>query len=249
MPKFTPIRSSFLIVVVSLSFLSFVCTAQEPASPPSNSESKPAELSQPAEAPETPAPPAPAPLADGIVDKPSDWATGPKEDFFHTYVPASTDFYASPEEAKAHLGLAVEAAFRDHVRKKAPKHVAYVVTPPAWKINEKYAWDNVWEVLREKDGDKYKYRATKRLDIMNAEVDFLISEYYRKREQFSAVGKTLFLGGGLLGFVAILAASARLNHATSGKRSGILRAASMIAILSLLGGLMTAGVLGRVFTS
>ncbi len=238
--------ATYLFVVATIALSTATNAAQEaesPAKTPSESEKQPLTAEKP---PFTES----SNKVEGIVSEWSAWAKEPAYGTFNDYVPAKTVPFPTAEEAKAHLDSAIESTFADHLnRKLGNSRLAYRLTPSSTILKTKFAGDNLWEVLKSEEGGVTKYRAATRLDIPHSEVESLISDYHHKRLQLSAVQKTAFVGGGLIAFIGILAFQAKLNHATNGKRTGILRAASAIAILFLLGGFITAAALTGIFSA
>lgn len=242
-----------LAASVCLALSSAVSLAQEPSTPVdaakeaknANTASKPA-VAESTEDPKI--------SEDGTVAEFSPWTRGTVTAGFKSgngeyRFPAITNSCATKEVALLELDTALEEAMTSFLFIQwGDSSESRRLTPPASTIRNLYLVKDVLEIeKRTKDGSP-SYRAALQIRISQQELTQL-TERDRIRRQGNAVFRTLFVGGGLLAFVAILAIQARLNHASGGKRSGILRAATMIAILSLLSGFMTAAVLGRVFTS
>lgn len=187
---------------------------------------------------------------EGLVTEMPPWATEFKDGNFEDYVPALTEQFDSYEEAKAAIDRAIRKAFAEHLhRNLGDLALSYRLTPITSELRKKFTLSSPWAVVKSTKDDKDRFIGAIRLDIPDHEIKFIIENYNRRTQQFSAIQQTIMVGAGALGIVSILALCARLNHAFGGKRSGILRAASLIAILSLLGSLTMAAVLGLVSTS
>ena len=187
---------------------------------------------------------------EGLVNEMPPWATEFKDGNFEDYVPALTEPYDSYNEAKAEIDRAIRKAFAEHLhRNLGDLALSYRLTPIASELRKKFAFSSPWAVVKSTKDGKDSFIGAIRLDIPDHEIKFIIENYNRRTQQFSAIQQTIMVGAGALGVVSIFALSARLDHAFGGKRSGILRAASLIAILSLLGSITMAAVLGLVSTS
>lgn len=194
--------------------------------------------------------PASGATLEGLVTEMPPWATEFKDGNFEDYVPALTEPFDSYEEAKAEIDRAIRKAFAEHLdRNLGDLALSYRLTPIASELRKKFTLASPWAVVKSTKDGKDSFVGAIRLDIPDHEIRFIIENYNRRTQQFSAIQQTMTVGAATLGIVSILALSARLNHAFGGKRSGILRAASTIAILTLLGSLTMAAVLGLIFTS
>lgn len=104
-------------------------------------------------------------------------------------------------------------------------------------------------VTRKRVEGRDEFRAAVLLRLLTVSRDGILGAIRAERHQLAAARQTLFLGGGFIAFVAILAFYSKLNHATNGNRVGILRATTAIAILCLLGGFITVAALSGIFTA
>lgn len=233
----------------------FVTTAaigmsQESASPPKAEHKTPkATATEVATTQSSAKPEASSPPNDLVTEMPP-WGTDFKDGNFEDYVPVLTEPCDSYSTAKSQIDDAMTKAFAKHLdRKLGNPNLAARLTPPASELKNRFAFASPRAVVKTTKDGKDSFIGAIRLDIPDHEIKFIIENYNRRTQQFSAIQQTIMVGAGALGIVSILALCARLNHAFGGKRSGILRAASLIAILSLLGSLTMAAVLGLVSTS
>lgn len=104
-------------------------------------------------------------------------------------------------------------------------------------------------IARKKVESRDEFRAAVLLKLLTASRDGILGSIRAERRQLSAVRQISFLGGGFIAFVAILAFYSKLNYATNGNRVGILRATTAIAILCLLGGVITVAALSGIFAA
>jgi hypothetical protein len=188
------------------------------------------------------------PIGSVVPDEAPLWARETKLGEEFDEVPAITEAFGLEIEADQDVDRAIRLAIESYVCERAENsHAARRLKLTSEDLSAPNI-ERVKEAVFNPHGDTKLVRKAILIKVPRATRESWLSRWSKLHRQEMAITQTLFVGGGILIALAIFAVHAKVNYSTNGRRSGILRAAAAIAILSLLGGMTTAAVLGRIFS-